>query len=294
MYKRKLAALLSIIMIFTIVMTASPVAYAQQNNESKIETILSLDKESLLNLLEKNGLELPPDFYNHRELAQHFVEEFTPKLIAGEVDPYAGEFNYDQSNQMMENLAKTLMRMNVFQEERASSYTLQNSTAIGSWNNSYNNYNCYAYSLGKVNGLQPGTTSNTSFSMTMSISQMANVVLADLNTMGCWGYKTTTKPSTLPDQWFKVICIRKDTGNLDYHFMKMYGSLNSWAHKPGLTQPLKWNYSNPGAAIWTNEYVKYGVAHQGDVTYESQIYYIVYKKNSDPGIQPTSWVDPTY
>lgn len=34
----------------------------------------------------------------------------------------------------------------------------------------------------------------------------------------------------------------------------MYGSpLNSWAHKPGGTQPLKWNYSSPGFKTWSNE-----------------------------------------
>ena len=46
--------------------------------------------------------------------------------------------------------------------------------------------------------LQPGQMSGRSFSLSMSISQMANVVLADLATEGYWGYTLTTKPNSLP------------------------------------------------------------------------------------------------
>lgn len=68
--------------------------------------------------------------------------------------------------------------------------------------------------------------------------------------------------------------------------MKANGSLNAWAHKPGGTQPLSWNYLSPGAVIWTNECVYLGTAYPGNVTYESPIYYIIYKGKNDPGIQP--------
>lgn len=58
----------------------------------------------------------------------------------------------------------------------------------------------------------------------MSVSDMADIVLDDLNALGYWGYKTNTKPTSLPDQYFKVICLRKNNSNIDYHFM----SENVW------------------------------------------------------------------
>jgi len=116
---------------------------------------------------------------------------------------------------------------------------------------------------------------------------MADLVLDDLDSRGYWGYKTSTKPSQLPDQWFKLIAIRKDTDNEDFHFMKSDGSsLNLWSHKPGNTLPLRWNYSSPGSRIWSNEVIwSDGLAYAPNLTYESTIYYIIYKSDNDPGIQ---------
>ena len=76
--------------------------------------------------------------------------------------------------------------------------------------------------------------SGRSFSLSMSIFQMANVVLADLATEGYWGYTLTTKPNSLPDQYFKVIAMRKANNGDDYHFMRPFSvSVNEWSHKPG-------------------------------------------------------------
>ena len=57
---------------------------------------------------------------------------------------------------------------------------------------------------------------------------------------------------------------------------------------PGGTLPLKWKYSSPGQKVWTNESSIKGVSYAPAVTYNSSIYYIVYKHKSPPGIQPTS------
>ena len=114
---------------------------------------------------------------------------------------------------------------------------------------------------------------------------MADDVLVDLSRQGYWGYKTTTKPAKLPDKYFRLICIRKNTSNIDYHFMKKYSSVDSWAHKPGGTQPLKWKYSSPGTKAWTNECVYKGIAYSPTIEYNSTIYYILYKSKNDPGVQ---------
>lgn len=262
-----------------------PVSYASTHESISKEKLYSLNSSQLVSLLEDNGLRLPQDYAEHRELASSFVSKYTPLIIRGKVNPYVPMFNYEQSNQMMLELANALSRIKVINQPTTYSRSLQDSTVRGSWSDSYNNYNCYAHSLYRTNGLQPGQTSNTSFSLTMSISKMADVVLKDLDAMGYWGYKTTTKPTSKPDKWFIVICIRKDTNNEDYHFMRAE-TLNSWSHKPGGTQPLDWKYSSPGYKVWTNEYVYKGVVYPGEVSYESEIYYILYKGKNDPGIQP--------
>lgn len=267
-------------------------ACAEETDSITKDDLLAMNKSELLETLVDNGLILPEDYATHRDLAESFVYEYTPLIIDGTVDADNGKFNYDQSNEMLHNLGSVLAELGFVTSNARlvrSTYTLQNSTAIGSWSNTYTNYNCYAYAIGKTSGLQPGTLSGEYFSVRMSVSSMADVVLADLETEGYWGMKTTTKPTSLPDEYFKVIAIRKDTDNRDYHFMRLYSSsLNSWSHKPADTQPLKWNYSSPNAATWTNEYVEYGNAYPATVDYESTIYYILYKHEDDPGTQQWS------
>ena len=259
------------------------------------EDLLGMDRLTLLSTLIDNGLTLPEDFEEHIEIAEGFVFEYTPMIMDGRVDPSIELFNYNQSNELLSNLGTVLSNMGMVQSSginARSTYTLQHNISIGSWDNAYRYYNCYAYSIGKTSGLQPGTLSGENFSLSMDIGTMADVVLEDLAAEGYWGMKTTTKPTALPDQYFKIIAIRKDTNNVDYHFMRPYnGTLTSWSHKPGGTQPLKWNYTSPAAEIWSNEHVVNGVAYAPTVTYESTIYYILYKHQSDPGVQPWS-IDP--
>lgn len=289
----KIKRCLSLLLVFLLVISFSvTLVYAKESQFLTREDILAMNKSELLSTLKDKGLFLPEDYATHIELAEKFVYKYTPMILSGKIDTSIMLFNYDQSNEMLSNLSTILCDLGLTTSRMISArsnYTLQNSTPIGSWDNSYLNYNCYAYSLGKTSGLQPGSRSGEYFSLTMSISDMADVVLADLATEGYWGYKTTQKPNSLPDEYFRIIAMRKDTGNEDYHFMKPYGgSLNSWAHKPGGTQPLKWNYSSPGSAIWNNEATAYGMTLAPDVTYESTVYYILYKHKNDPGIQPWS------
>lgn len=279
--------ILVIISLFTTVNV-----YAAESQILTQKYIAAMSKSELLATLKENGLILPEDYAEHIDLAENFVYEYTPMLIQGKIDPATNPFNYEQSNKMLQNLENVLYNLGLITRRSLlanSNYVLQYSTPIGSWDNSYLNYNCYAYSLGRTSGLQPGELSGANFSITMSISQIADVVLNDLDTQGYSGYKTTTKPTSLPDSFFKVIAVRKDNSNIDYHFMRPYGgSLNSWCHKPGPTQPLKWKDSSPNSKIWNNEAISNGVTLAPNVTYESTIYYIVYKHRSSPGIQPKS------
>lgn len=272
--------------IFSVVTTS----YATESHALTEEDLLVMSKSELLETLQAEGLILPEDYATHVDMAENFVYKYTPMIIEGTINANENPFNYNHSNEMLHNLGSVLNELDfaanytLFAQEE---YTLQDNTPIGSWNDSYDNYNCYAYALERTSGLQPGYLSGDHFSMTMSISAMADVVLSDLDSQGYWGYTTTTKPTSLPDSHFHVIAMRKDNDNVDYHFMRPYSlTLNSWSHKPGRTQPLKWNYSSPNSAIWTNECVYKGMTYAPDVTYESEIYYIVYKHRGAPGIQP--------
>ena len=46
----------------------------------------------------------------------------------------------------------------------------------------------------------------------------------------------------------------------------------------------RWNYSNPGAKVWTDEYFD-GNYHPGTTTYDSAIYYVVFWGKGTGGLQ---------
>ena len=199
-------------------------AHEQEKNNPK-ENLLQLSVSTQLDYLIDNGLVLPPDFAAHRELAGSFIRHYLP-IILEKGPSYKVFFNYDQSIKYYENLIETLISLEMFSGsyEMETRYVLQDSTAIGTWLNSYLYYNCYAYAIGASSMLIPGQIKYPSgsnianpFSMSMTISAMADLVLEDLDAMNCWGYKTTTKPTALPDSYFKIIFIRKDdTYNNDF------------------------------------------------------------------------------
>jgi hypothetical protein len=157
-------------------------------------------------------------------------------------------------------------------------YTLVNSSRYGvlgdpSWNLSYLEYNCYAYALSMpgLGSINPGEISGRTFSLNMTISAMADSVIADLDVLGFSAYKTTTKPTVFTGAQL-VVSIRKASS--DFHFMKGI-TPNVWRHKPGETLPLQWNYSTPNYKIWNNEYSVYNLDYAGTISYDSTIYYII-------------------
>lgn len=289
--------ILSLFMIgLLLVMWMPQISYANVSKITK-ETILSLEKDKLLDCLQAEGLVLPKYYENHKEVAEKFVSCFTPLILNGKIDTSVRVFNLQDSNEMLKNLETILIKKGLINRTRiktfaANKYKLKDSTPIGSWSNSYKYYNCYAYSIGRTKWRQPNGYEGSGYNCTKSISEIADDVLNDLNNLGYWGYKTTTKPTSRPDNYFRVICVRKNSNGFDYHFMKMQGSsLNSWTHKPGDSQPLKWKYSSPGAKVWTNEAINNKGTHEPDLKYDSEIYYILYKGKNDPGIKPNSHME---
>lgn len=98
---------------------------------------------------------------------------------------------------------------------------------------------------------------------------------------------TRTKPTSL-SAGQSCICIRKC--EIDFHFMKL--SSSSWLHKPGYSNPLKYNYEPSESRIWTNESYVAGTTSAPTIFYNSDIYYLVYKKNH--GSTTYTWTGNDY
>lgn len=208
--------------------------------ESKItaKQLLDMDKSELLSTLKASGLKLPMFYQIYPENAENFVHRMVPLLLNGH-DAYIGTFGAEYANQLKKNLGDVLTELGLYPTSSISSlraiYGLRDSAMLSPWNDKFLEYNCYAYAIGSERFRQPdGSGRESVYNINKNIEDMAKDVLNDLESRGQWGYIMNIKPSSLPDKWFKAICVRKDaTYNQDYHFMKMNGSLNSWSHKPG-------------------------------------------------------------
>lgn len=273
--KKTIKAICLLMIAITIFFTLqSPITYAD-NNTFSLKSLVNKSGEECILELEKTGVKLPKvydDPKQQSEAVKMVICDLNEGKFAGGLIPY----NYTE----LVKLAETITEIVAKNDPYLANTTLVNSTVLGSWNDSYLGYNCYGHAIGVNRFENPGYYSNKPFSTSLSIGSMADLVIADLDKLGYWAVKTTTKPSFLAS-YKNMICIRK--GNLDYHFMKGNQDVNYWTHKPGNTNLLKWNYSSPGATIWSNELSFKGVVYPADTTYNSQIYYITYwSKDSGP------------
>ena len=168
----------------------------------------------------------------------------------------------------------------------ALSYTLQKSTLYAWDPSTMLNYNCYAFAIGRTERFrQPGEFSGRNYNHLGSITDLAEVIDADLN--GDLGYACVRIQVNCPDSigiWENVIAIRKDetldlvqynTRWNDYHVAKLTSV--GWLHKPGNTAVLKFNQEPSNNVNWTNESYKNGIYYEPTITYESEIRFILYK-----------------
>lgn len=163
-------------------------------------------------------------------------------------------------------------------------------TSGGVYNSAQAYYNCYAFSINRVEQpsfyattgqYQPGDMSGAgSFvfeTSEQSISELAAIVCADLQVMG---YSNVTSSLFLPtvDSSQELICIRRS--DTDYHFMKYDAETDAWYHKPGGTAILKYNYEPSNARLWYQEYCNAnGTFSNVEKAYTSDIVFIRYFKN---------------
>ncbi|MCL2079499.1 MAG: hypothetical protein FWH17_06600 [Oscillospiraceae bacterium] len=277
-----------VLMCMLVCSASSTNAEFTQSDEriDKRPTLSAMTEAECIEFLKKNEIPIPNDFKD-----QDWLGEFITKTIRAVEENPAYPFAYgyavtlDFANSIkdavnsyygIEEIALSqLMADGIYAPTR---YTLQDSTVYGSWSDTYLDYNCYGYALGRTDiAKSPGYFSAGSFDINLPIFSMAALVKNDLKSssfsQNCVKL-TTIRPSSVA-AGETAICIRK--GHNDFHFMKLFGS--TWRHKPGRRAILQYNYLPSTSRNWTNENSLYGIAYEGDTVYNSDIYYIIFKSN---------------
>ncbi len=251
-----------------------------------IEELLEMDDSACLIALLQEGLVLPEVYTENMEYTAGLVKRLLVDIQSGYATPDALPYNYTELAELSKRIYALVQSSLPDASTCASTYstyTLQQSTPIGSWSDSYMNYNCYAYAIRRTTSdINPGSLSGRSYNIEMSIETISSIICSDLNSLGYSSYRSTSKPSSIESNQY-VICVRKSLD--DYHLMRGNTACTTWQHKPGHTQPLKWNYTTPGYAKWIREYYRKGVAYEGTpktdpYKYQGTIYYIVYWKGA--------------
>jgi len=165
---------------------ANPYLLSQMTEQECIEFIVD------------SGVEIPVDFDNSPELGSLVKGIITDVESNSEYEfiySYYVTLNFAESIKIAVNEYYGVQGVRQGQQGQvstmaAAAYTLQDITF---WSNSgYMSYNCYAYSISRNENppqyntqrqYQPGDFSNTYFSTSLSIYQMAQVVQNDLQTL---------------------------------------------------------------------------------------------------------------
>ena len=166
------------------------------------------------------------------------------------------------------------------------------STVYGNWSESFKQYNCYAFALGRtdkyyiIGGPSGNTKSGNIFwelwqscnpsLISKPIGELANYVNQDLHSLGYECVTSTKNTFYAPTDTQTLICVRKSQN--DFHFMKYVDG--DWLHKPGWTWILKYNSTPNVSEDWLPEaaYMEDGkiVYDRGGYPYTGDIYFIKY------------------
>ena len=169
-------------------------------------------------------------------------------------------------------------------------------TQGGHYNPNWDDYNCYAFSIGRVEPDQfyesgnsfrysPGNIcGNGDYTDVDSTQDLAELVKADLIALGYENVEISDSILSV-DESDELICLRCEADyveNINYHFMQYDYDTNAWYHKPGNTAVLKYIANNgiPGNnVIWYLETSHSGTEELWNATYETNIRFIKYSKN---------------
>lgn len=269
-FSKKIKKITTILLLILVFSSETFSAYANNSyTDFSLETLNKMSGEECIAELKKVGY-CVPDIYNNAETTALAVKTIITDLHSGHFST-AVPYNYTALASMALDIQKVILDNDTIY---ASTYVLQDSTVYGSWLSSYLNYNCYGYAINKTSAfIDPGHYSGRDFNMGLTTYGMASIIAADLNALGYSTYITTNKPTSIASKE-KIVCINK--GTIDYHVMKGITGVNIWRHKPGSTNPLRWNYTSPEHKDWTNEYSIYNVSYPGTTSYFDDVYYVVY------------------
>lgn len=166
--------------------------------------------------------------------------------------------------------------------------SLQDSILYGAWSETFSQYNCYAFSIGKTYWLDPGKLAYDEKQKdnpiapayeldTLDAYTLADYAKSDLETQGWTRFIIQNESLVVDDMCSNefVICVR--SGDLDYHFMRYYNGV--WLHKPGGTHTLQYKYTPSNDLEWTNEAVIRGEYREYDLIYDGPIVYIRYNSH---------------
>ena len=288
--RKVFSALLSILLfmmspIFTEIY-ADSISSSSIAGSYSVDDLLNMEDADCLNFLLNMGLQLPTVYKEDPSYTAEVIKIVLEDIKNGSVDSETIPYNYTQLVELAKNIYSLVGSSASSGASIQATYTLIDSTVLGSWSSSYKNYNCYGYALRQYTKYKdPGYYCGKTFDPTKSIDVLAELVRSDLNSLGYYSRKTKTKPTSL-QSYESVICVRKETA--DYHFMREGSSLSVWDHKPSATNPLRWKYSTPNYKKWSNEHVVEGVAHKATTYYDSDIYYIIFYSKSGSGPSPES------
>ena len=298
---KKYSGIKTFLLFCVIAVTLTLVSFSSFASHENVYDFSNFSEKDSMDFVVSHNIEIPTKL-----LESDNIGNFTKTLIMQSSNSPNIEFcfNYDKTQQYAEDIKSAVhMYMNwdaVPAIASTNSYYLQYNTVMdeyGNWvtsggyfNPKWYNYNCYAYAINRAEQpqyyssgnyiqYQPGNMCGQgSFDDCTNISELANIVVADLQCMGYEGISvSSTVPSISASQ--ELICVRMS--EVDYHFMRYDTYTGAWYHKPGNTSVLKYNYVPANDMLWYIEYSSAdGEGYSPYYPYDSSVLYIVYTKNS--------------
>ena len=258
----------------------------------------NITESEALEFVTNNNIDIPLGIVDSKvgEITKSIIQKCASNSNAvffynyGEMQKYADEIkeivpSKNNNSRLIENTNTYYLQDNTVKNENG--YWV---TSGGAYDDRWENYNCYAYAINRIeqpqfylsgaySQYQPGNMSSGTFNANNDISFLANIVKNDLLAIGCTNVILYTSFPTLPSGNEELICVRQGTS--DYHFMHYDKTENAWLHKPGGSAVLKYNYTPNNDLLWFIEYSSYGVENiDYSEVYASDIYFIKYTKPS--------------
>ena len=289
---------MSTILILCVLSLASVTFAATYSKPAKV-MLSSLSEEACVKYLASMGVTVP------EAIAEVDVLGMVADIEADPTFDRSMTIGYTVLADFMRDVRTVVLRYYGWDEGHAlgspyvtnsTKYSLKNSTFI-EWASDMANYNCYAYVLGRTSHAIPGDFSSGEYDDDADISVLANLVKADLqDELGYSCVKVQTARPTSSTGWQNAIAVRKDTtkdvNNVnDFHFAML--TPTGWRHKPSFTAVLQFKGIAELNDDWTNECYIDGVAVKPSVTYESDMYFLLYKA-SHRAVGTPIWIGNHY